>query len=88
MKNRFPWIIDAVRIDQLDLGVNAFRVISLKQLDPNEPISEKHEPEHDSSRHVNMEIKFEYRGQDRKPASVSGLIYKHGQQTYLLLWKG
>lgn len=63
MKDRFPTIIDTVRIDDLDLGVTPFRVLSIKQLDPDQPIAERHELDSDSTRHVNMEIDFEYRAQ-------------------------
>lgn len=71
LKDEFPRLISSVRIEGLDLGVNAIRVVSMKHLDPDIKIAEKHELESDSSHFVNMEIEFVYEGEERKNASVS-----------------
>lgn len=72
LKNRFPNIISAVRVDEIDLGITPFRVRKMTRMDPSKPISEKHEPEEDNTRHINMEVEFGYDGTHRKQASVCG----------------
>jgi Ca2+-dependent lipid-binding protein len=71
LKDKYPNLIDTVRIEELDLGVTPFRIVKMKYLDPKERISEGHDVESDSSRFVNMEVDFEYRGENRKVASVN-----------------
>lgn len=71
MKIRFPNIISAVRVEEIDLGITPFRVTKMTRMNPKVPISEGHEPEEDNSRHVNMEVEFAYDGSKRKQASVS-----------------
>lgn len=70
LKNRFPTIIAAVRIEEIDLGVTPMRLNKMKRLDPAIPIADKHEVQQDNSRHVNMEVEFAYNGKDRQAASV------------------
>lgn len=70
LKNRFPYIISAVRVEEIDLGITPFRVRKMTRMDPSVPISEGHNPEEDNSRHINMEVEFGYDGSKREKASV------------------
>lgn len=71
LKNRFPYIINAVRVEEIDLGITPFRIRKMTRMDPSVPLSEAHEPQKDNSRYVNMEVEFGYDGSQRKQASVS-----------------
>ena len=74
MKNRFPNIISAVRVEEIDLGITPFRVRKMTRMDPTMPISKGHEPEEDNSRYANLEVEFGYDGTQRKQASVSACV--------------
>lgn len=81
MKSTFPAIfssvLDAVRIDEMDLGVTPFRLNHIKRLADDERIAENHDPGTDNAHFVNMEICFAYDGLDRKAASenVHMIVY-------------
>lgn len=69
VKLQMPSIVDAVRVEELDLGLNPIKIIGFRRLDPSEQIAENYEPEDDNSRFVNMEVDFAYQGQNREKAS-------------------
>lgn len=75
LKDKFPYIISAVRVEEIDLGITPFRVRKMTRMDPSVPLSKEHEPEEDNSRHINMEVEFGYDGTQRKQASVGVFVY-------------
>lgn len=75
LKNRFPNIISAVRVEEIDLGITPFRVRKMTRMDPTMPLSDNHDPEDDNSRYLNMEVEFGYDGTQRKQASVSKYLH-------------
>jgi hypothetical protein len=73
LKDKFPMLISAVRVEEIDLGLTPFKVRKMVRMDPTVPLADNHKPEEDNSRQVNMEVEFSYDGSDRKQASV-GLL--------------